>query len=208
MIAGVKVKIAGLQPATSNSKGYRINVPKATRTLKFSKNGYTTISVKRTVTRAMNIDVLMTATSGAALSSVSLSDNDVPVGTVVNGTVTLNNAAPSGGAKISLSSTSPATATVASSIQSGRQENRHVPSKRQAAGTAVIKATYNNASKTANLKVTGGDTTQPTQTPTPTPIRRPRPRLRSRNSNPAQSQCPVDENPNGWCPREMHLRCE
>ena len=197
-ISGVMVKITGLQPVTSNSKGvYRIqNVGKGSRTLKFSKNGYATTSVTRSVTRAMTIDVLMTA-SGAALSSVSLSDNDVPVGTVVNGTVTLNKAAPSGGAKISLSSTSPATAAVQSSVitvPAGKKTGAFKVNAK-AGGTAVIKATY-NGSKTANLKVTGGGQNPPpptTTVPPPPPT----------NTTPvatfdySPSQCLVVANPAG-----------
>ena len=62
VIAGVKVNVTGVPSATSNSKGYRINVAKGTRTLKFSKNGYATTSVTKTVTGAMTINVFMTAT--------------------------------------------------------------------------------------------------------------------------------------------------
>ena len=158
-ISGVIVKITGLQPVTSNSKGvYRIqNVGNRRQDTQIQQNGYAAKSVTRNVTGAMKNDVLMTA-SGAALSSVSLSDNEVPVGTVVNGTVTLNRTAPSGGAKISLSSTSPATAAVQSSvitIPAGKKTGAFKV-KAKAGGTAVIKATYNNGSKTANLKVTGG----------------------------------------------------
>ena len=53
VIAGVKVNVTGVPSTTSNSKGYLINVPKGTRTLKFSKNGYATTSVTKTVTGAM-----------------------------------------------------------------------------------------------------------------------------------------------------------
>ena len=134
----------------------------------------------------------MTA-SGAALSKVSLSDNDVPVGTVVTGTVTLLKAAPSGGAKILLSSTSPATAAVQSSmtVPAGKKTGTFKVNAK-AEGTAVIKATYNNASKTANLKVTGGwwSAARPNDGTTYY-------RLRLRNSTTAQSQCPVVANPAG-----------
>jgi hypothetical protein len=144
----------------------------------------------------MTIDVLMTAT-GTALSSVSLSDNDVAAGTVVNGTVTLNKAAPSGGAKISLSSTSPATAAVQSSIitVAAGKKTGAFKVKANAAGTAVIKAKYNNASKTANLKVTGvgAQKPPPPTTPPPPPV----------NTTPvakfsySPSQCLVVANPAG-----------
>ena len=157
VIAGVKVNVTGVQSATSNSKGYRINVPKGTRTLQFSKNGYATTSVTKTVTGAMTVNVFMTATTGTALSKVSLSDNDVPAGTVVTGTVTLLKAAPSGGAKISLSSSSAATAAVTSSMTiPGGKSSGTFQVNAKAAGTTVIKATYNSASKTANLKVRAG----------------------------------------------------
>jgi hypothetical protein len=93
----------------------------------------------------------------AALLSISLSDNDVPVGTMVNGTVTLTNVAPSGGAKILLSSTSPSVAEVQSTSVTIPAGENSAPFKvsAESAGTTVIKGTYNNASKTDQLTVTG-----------------------------------------------------
>ena len=157
-VSRASVKVTGLAPVTSNSKGaYRINVRPGTRTFKFSKKGYATKSVTKRVSRAMKIDVLLVATL-PALSSVTLSDNSVPVGTVVTGTVKLNKAAPSGGAKVLLSSTSTAIATVMSSsvtIAAGKTTGTFKVDA-NAAGSTVIKGKYNNASKTDQLTVTGG----------------------------------------------------
>lgn len=189
-LAGVMVKVTGLQPVTSNSRGrYLINVSRGRRTFKFSKKNYTTFSDTETVTGALKLDVLMTPAS-AALSSITLSDNDVTVGTVVNGTVKLNKAAPSGGAKVLLSSTSPTIAAVVSSSVTiaGGKTTGVFKVNAKASGTTVIKAKYNNASKTANLKVRGGPPPPPPPTP-PTGI------VARFEYRPAQ--CEVVENPSG-----------
>ena len=165
VLAGVTVKMTGLQPVTSNSRGlYRINVPPGRRTLKFSKKGYTTKSVTGTFTRATKLDVLL-ASAAASLSKVSLNDSNVPVGTLVTATVKLTSAAPTGGAKVLLSSTSTGIATVSDSsiVIAAGATSKTFKVNAKAAGTAVIKATYKNASKTANLTVTGAVRTIPPQ---------------------------------------------
>ena len=191
VLASVTVKMTGLQPVTSNSRGlYRINVPPGRRTLKFSKKGYTTKSVTATFTKATKLDVLLTSVA-ASLSKVSLNDSNVPVGTVVTATVKLTSAAPAGGARVLLSSSSTGIATVSASsiVIAAGATSKTFKVNAKAAGTAVIKATYKNASKTANLTVAGSPPPPPPPPPPPTnPVAK---------FDYSPSQCPVIANPSG-----------
>jgi hypothetical protein len=155
-IAGVKVK-AGRVQTTSDRKGvFTLRIRPGDVKLVFKKDGYKTATDTRRVTSAKTIKVYLTPMP-AALSKLSLSDNDVQVGATVNGTVTLTNAAPSGGAKVLLSSTSSTVAKVQSASVTIPAGEKSAPFKVSAdsAGTAVIKGTYKNASKTDQLTVIG-----------------------------------------------------
>ena len=137
-----------------------MNVSPGKKTIKFSKTGYTPKQiVTKFLTKATKLAdvVFLTPSSSVALSKLTLSDSEVPVGTMVNATVTLTNAAPSGGAKVLLSSLQSAVAKVQSTsvtIPKG-QKSAQFQVRAESAGTAVIKGTYNNGSKTATLKVDG-----------------------------------------------------
>lgn len=190
VLAGVSVKLAGLPRVTSNSRGvYRMDVPPGRRTLTFSKKGYTTKSVTGTFTRATKVDVLL-GPAAASLSKVTLDDSDVPVGTIVTATVKLTSAAPTGGARVFLSSTSAGVATVSASsivIAAGATSKTFMVNAKTA-GTTVIKAIYKNASKTANLTVRDGSTPPITTPPTTVPVAK---------FEYSPIQCLVVDNPSG-----------
>jgi hypothetical protein len=157
VLAGVSVKSTGRQPVTSNSRGvYRMNVSPGRRTLTFSKKGYTTKSVTGTFTRATKLDVLL-ASAPASLSKVSLNDSNVPVGTTVIATIKLTSAAPTGGARVFLSSTPAGVATVSASsiVIAAGATSKTFTVNAKTAGSALIKATYKNETKTADLTVKG-----------------------------------------------------
>lgn len=91
----------------------------------------------------------------AALSSVVLSTNSVLGGTTVTGTVNLSAVAPTGGAVVTLSSSSPAaTVPVNVTVPAGNTSQSFVIATTSVAATATITATYSSASQAATLVVT------------------------------------------------------
>jgi hypothetical protein len=94
-------------------------------------------------------------TAVAALSSVVLSTSSVLGGTTVTGTVNLSAVAPTGGAVVTLSSSSPAaTVPVNVTVPAGNTSQSFVITTTSVAATATITATYSNASQAATLVVT------------------------------------------------------
>ena len=102
--------------------------------------------------------VTITPVSSVFVSSVSLNPSSVTAGSNVNGTVTLNKAAPSGGAVVNLSSSNTSVATVPSTvtIQSGktsasfqgRTQSVRSPS------TITISGSFGGTTKSATLTLT------------------------------------------------------
>jgi len=103
--------------------------------------------------------VTITPASTVFLSSMSLNPATVRAGDNFTGTVTLNAAAPSGGAQVTLSSSNAAVATVPTSVtvQAGKTSATFSGRTQQSSSTssAVISARFGGATKTATLTVTG-----------------------------------------------------
>jgi uncharacterized repeat protein (TIGR03803 family) len=102
--------------------------------------------------------VTITPASTVFVSSVALNPASVSAGSNFNGTVSLNKAAPSGGALITLSSSNTTLATVPSSVsvQAGKT-SATFSGRTQKSGTsssAVISAAFGGATKSATLTVT------------------------------------------------------
>ena len=93
-------------------------------------------------------------TKPAALSSVSLNASSVPVGIQVTGSITLTKAAPSGGVKVLLSSTTSAVEVPASVTVAAGQKTTTFKASAEAAGTSSIKGTYDGVTKSDTLTVT------------------------------------------------------
>lgn len=102
--------------------------------------------------------VTITPASTVFVSSVSLSPASVTAGSNVNGTATLNTAAPSGGAVVALSSSNTAVATVPSSVtvQSGKTSTTFSirTQKVTSNSSALISGTFGGATQSATLTVT------------------------------------------------------
>ncbi|MGI8922428.1 MAG: hypothetical protein ACR2HJ_00050 [Fimbriimonadales bacterium] len=94
---------------------------------------------------------------GAELTGLTLSDYDVPGGTVVPGTVTLSAGAPTGGAQVTMTSSHPSIASVPSSVtvaEGVTSANFNVTTVRPPRTTSVtISATYNNVTLQVILRV-------------------------------------------------------
>ena len=160
----------------------------------------------KVVTRSVKIEVFLTPAS-VALSKLTLSDSDVPVGTMVNATVTLTNAAPSGGAKVLLSSLQSTVAKVQSTsvtIPKG-QKSASFQVRAESAGTAVIKGTY-NGSKTATLKV--GGPVIVIEPPKPPPPPRQGRREVNIHANSMSDHCEPQRRDGHSFESNVHLRCE
>jgi uncharacterized repeat protein (TIGR03803 family) len=103
--------------------------------------------------------VTITPASTVFLSSMSLNPATVRAGDNFTGTVTLNAAAPSSGALVTLSSSNAAVATVPTSVtvQAGKTSATFSGRTQQSSSTssAVISARFGGATKTATLIVTG-----------------------------------------------------
>jgi hypothetical protein len=93
-----------------------------------------------------------------ALSALTLSETTVVGGTPVDGTVTLNTTAPSGGVVVTLSSDNPAAATVPPDVT--------VPSGSRSAGFTVSTNAISNAQSTNIIGMAGGETRHSTLTVT------------------------------------------
>ena len=94
-------------------------------------------------------------TAVAALSSVVLSTTSVLGGTTVTGTVNLSAVAPTGGAVVTLVSSSPAaTVPLNVTVPAGNTSQTFVITTTSLAATATITATYSSASQAATLVVT------------------------------------------------------
>ena len=102
--------------------------------------------------------ITITPVSSVFVSSVSLNPSSITAGGNVNGTVTLNKAAPSGGAVISLSSSNTSAATVPSTvtIQSGKTNASFQvrTSQSSRSSTSVISGSFGGVTKSVTLTVT------------------------------------------------------
>ena len=100
----------------------------------------------------------ITPVSSVFVSSVSLNPSSITAGGNVNGTVTLNKAAPSGGAVVNLSSSNTSVATVPSTVtvQSGKTSaSFQVRTQNvRSASTAIISGSFGGVAKSATLTVT------------------------------------------------------
>jgi uncharacterized repeat protein (TIGR03803 family) len=103
--------------------------------------------------------VTITPASTVFVSSLTLNPSTVSAGSNVNGTVTLNTAAPSGGAVVTLSSSNTGIATVPASVtvQSGKTSANFSgrTQKVTSNSSAVISGSFGGTTKTATLTVTG-----------------------------------------------------
>ena len=158
--------IVGLQ--TDNSFGVvpaTVTVPGGSTSANFSFFAQPGVLSNTPVTVTASIgnstaqeSVTITPVSSIVVASISLSPGSVQAGANVNGTVTLNKPAPSGGATVTLSSSNTAVATVASTVtvQSGKtSENFQVRTQNvRTASTATISGTFGNVTKSATLTVT------------------------------------------------------
>jgi uncharacterized repeat protein (TIGR03803 family) len=107
---------------------------------------------------ALQATVTITPASTVFVSSVSLNPASVSAGSNVDGSVTLNTAAPSGGAVVTLSSSNTAVATVPASVtvqagKTGATFSGHTQ-KVTSNSSAVIAGTFGGISQSATLTVT------------------------------------------------------
>jgi len=102
--------------------------------------------------------VTITPASSVFLSSLTLNPSTVSAGSNFNGTVTLNTAAPSGGAVVTLSSSNTGVATVPASVtvQAGKTSASFSGRTQRvtANSSALISASFGGTTRTATLTVT------------------------------------------------------
>ena len=92
--------------------------------------------------------------SGVSVASLTLSASSVAAGGVIQGTVTLNGPAPSGGVSVSLTSSAPSVATVSSTTNvSAGAATATFTITAVTPGTASITAALNGSQQTASLTV-------------------------------------------------------
>ena len=124
-------------------------------------------------TRRFTAQGVSTPPSPASLSAVSVSPTSLVGGGTAQGTITLTNAAPSGGALVSLSSANPSVAVVPSSVNvtaGASNASFNITTSAVTTNTSVvITATYAGVSRTTTLTVTPASTTPPSTNPLPAP---------------------------------------
>ena len=148
----------GLVPATVTVPAGAVSAP-FTFTAKPGVLSNTPVTITSSLGNGtLQATVSITPASTLFVSSVSLSPTNVTAGSNVNGTVTLNTVAPSGGAVVTLSSGNTAVATVpcSVSVQSGKTSATFSirTAKVTSTSNTLISGTFGGTTQSATLTVT------------------------------------------------------
>jgi hypothetical protein len=165
---GALVTLASTDPATASVPS-SVTIPQGANSATFSITTQAVTAAKDvTILAAHSVTLKKTLKVSAppapgTLASVSLSPTSVTGGGTSQGTVTLDSAAPPGGADVALSSSNTAAATVPASTtvpEGATSANFTVTTKSVTANTsATISATRGDVTKTAVLSVTAATST-------------------------------------------------